>query len=370
MTHRRAEGLSSRDVWIVLFNVSVLALGVLLLWTLRTLVGWILVATLLALALQPAMMWLTRHRFKRGWAVLTLFLVVTAVGVTMVATLAPMVAQQGRDLWERAPELIDRIEQSQAVQWVDRHFKVLERIKEGIGNNASDVAGPAFAVASSVFEGVIGAVTVIVLSIFMLLFGDEVLNKGLAWFRPGPREHWHTLLRDIRKVVGGYVAGTFLVASIGGLVMGTTLAILGVPYFLPLGLVMIVLGVIPFLGSILGATLLVGLTFASAGMNAGLICTVVYLVYQQIENEILQPVVQRRTISMNPLFITLALLAGTGIAGVFGTVLALPIAGALQVLLQDALSRRQARWEEMESSRPSSSLVLRPSPENHPVESE
>ena len=63
-------------------------------------------------------------------------------------------------------------------------------------------------------------------------------------------------------------------------------------------------------------------------------------VYQQVENHLLQPLVQRRTLRMNPLLITLALLAGTGLAGVLGTLLALPVAGAIQVLLQDALQRR------------------------------
>jgi predicted PurR-regulated permease PerM len=338
------RAVSPRAVWIVLINASALALGLALLWHLRTIVSWVLVALLIALALQPAVAWLTRHRIRRGWAVATVFIVVMGLVVAMVATLVPMVTEQARELAARAPELIERVEESRLVGWADRQFRVLDRVQAAIGELLGDVAQPALAVAKGVLGGLAGVVTVVVLAVFMLLFGDEVIAKSLQWVAPDRRENYVRLLRRMRRVVGGYVAGTLVVAGIGGVVMGTTLALLGVPYFLPLGLTMMVLGIIPFLGSALGAVLLVGMAFASSGLYPGLITAVVYLVYQQVENELLQPLVQRRTLRMNPLIITLALLAGTGLAGVLGALLALPIAGAIQVLLQDALERRQARW--------------------------
>jgi len=91
------------------------------------------------------------------------------------------------------------------------------------------------------------------------------------------------------------------------------------------------------------AVVIVGVTFATAGSTAALVATGVYLAYQQIENHVLQPIVQTRTLKMNPLLIVLALLVGTGLFGVLGALLALPIAGALQVLLEDVLTRRPAR---------------------------
>jgi predicted PurR-regulated permease PerM len=106
---------------------------------------------------------------------------------------------------------------------------------------------------------------------------------------------------------------------------------------------MVVLGIVPVLGSTVGAVVLVGLTFAFEGTTAGFIALGIYLVYQQLENHVLQPVVQRRTLKMNPLLITLSLLAGTLIGGILGALLALPVAGALQVVLQDVLQRREAR---------------------------
>src|SRR5690606_10871698 len=129
-------------------------------------------------------------------------------------------------------------------------------------------------------------------------------------------------------------------------VMGTTVAALGVPYYLPLGLAMIFLGIIPYVGSAIASVLLIGVTFASQGWKEAAICSAVYVVYQQIENEVLHPVVQRRTIKMNALLIALVMLIGTAAAGVVGALLALPVAGAIQIALGDALAQRRARWGE------------------------
>jgi predicted PurR-regulated permease PerM len=148
----------------------------------------------------------------------------------------------------------------------------------------------------------------------------------------------------IHRCVGRYVAGSVLISLIGGGVTMVTLFLLGVPYFLPLGLMMAVLGLIPFIGAFIGGVLIVGTTFASAGPHAGLIALVVFLAYQQVENHLLQPFIQRRTLRMNPLLIALAMLAGTAFAGILGALLALPVAGAVQILAQDMLARRQERW--------------------------
>jgi predicted PurR-regulated permease PerM len=146
----------------------------------------------------------------------------------------------------------------------------------------------------------------------------------------------------MHQVVGGYVSGTLMVALIGGLFTTTLLLVLGVPYFLPLGLAMALLGVVPFLGAALGGTLVVTTTFLSAGARTGFIALVAFVLYQQVENHLLQPLVQRHTIQMNPLAIALVMLIGTSVAGVLGALLSLPLAAAGHILLQDVVGRRSS----------------------------
>ena len=154
-------------------------------------------------------------------------------------------------------------------------------------------------------------------------------------------------------------SGAVSISLIGGAVTTVTLLLLGVPYFLPLGLVMAVLGLIPFIGAFLGGVLIIGTTFASAGTHAGFIALAVFLVYQQVENHLLQPFIQRRTLRMNPLLIALAMLAGTAFAGILGALLALPVAGALQILAQD-LSRAVRRSGALEGKDDTLTLPPRP----------
>jgi predicted PurR-regulated permease PerM len=339
----------ARDVWVVLANTLALGLGLFFLWEMRTIVTWFLVSVFIWLALRPVLLALTQRGVKKGLAVAMIALTVAGFFALLLGTFVPLLLDQGRQLVENAPELMNRLERWDPVRWVVQRFGRDYEPETFLREQMQGAAGHAVTVARSILEGVVGTITVTSLTVFLLIFGDELAEKALAWVRPERREYMRGLAHRITKKVGGYVVGTLIVATIGGAVMGVTLAILGVPYFVPLALAMVVLGIIPFLGSALGAVTLIGVTFASQGWKAALICAGVYVVYQQLENEVLQPIVQRRTISMNPLLVALALLAGTALAGIVGTLLALPVAGALQILLGDMLERRRASWGEKPS---------------------
>jgi predicted PurR-regulated permease PerM len=261
----------------------------------------------------------------------------------LIALFVPMLIAQGNALVDSAPEILERIRTFGPIQWAEEQFNITEKLREGAGDQAGSVAQPALAFAGGVVHAIAGAITIVVLAVFFLMFGEGVFDQGLQWLPLDRRAHVKSLAARMSHVVSGYVAGTAIVATIGGIVMGITMAILGVPYFLPLGLLMVMLGVIPVIGTSIAAIVIVGVTFATAGSTPGFICAGVYLAYQQVENHVLQPIVQTRTLKMNPLLIVLALIIGTGLAGVLGAILALPIAGAVQVLLEDVLARRQVR---------------------------
>jgi len=337
-----AARITARDVWLVMVNVLAAVLLLLALWKLRPMIVWIVLGLFLALAFGPAVSFLTRRRWKRGWAVFAVFFPALLLVGGLVALFVPMLSSQGRELVQRAPELIERVLDFGPIRWADEQFQIVEKLRNGIGEQAGNVAEPALAFAGGVVHAVAGSITIVVLAIFFLMFGEGVFDQARQWLPPERRAHAKTLAERMSQVVSGYMAGTLVITTIGGIVMGTTMAFLGVPYFLPLGLLMMVLGVIPVIGTTIAAFAIVGITFATAGSTAGFICAGVHLAYQQVENHVLQPMVQTRTLKMNPLLIVLALLIGTGLAGVLGALIALPVAGALQVLLEDVLARRHA----------------------------
>jgi predicted PurR-regulated permease PerM len=217
-----------------------------------------------------------------------------------------------------------------------------------------------FKIVGSVLRLVTATITVAVLATFMLLFGGPLFASLLRWVPPGERTRVDVLAGRMRRSVGGYVSGTLLVAAVGGVVTTLALLILGVPYFLPLGLLMGVLGVIPFVGAALGGILVVGTTFLASGLKAGLVALLIFVLYQQAENHLLQPLIQRKTIRMNPLAIALVMLVGTAFAGILGALLALPVAAATKIVLDEVLVRRRSAWPEPPSSPTESTLPAAP----------
>ncbi|MBX5482801.1 MAG: AI-2E family transporter [Myxococcaceae bacterium] len=345
----RHSQVSPRTIWTIGLNVILMVGTLVVIREAWTVISWILIALFIALALDPLVSWLhSRFAMKRGIAVLIVFVVAWGLVAIMVAKFTPILVEQGKRLSESVPDLLERLRRSRAWDWLDGHFHLSGNAERAVGHLT---AGPAVAVAGRIFRGLAGTVTITSLTIFMLLFGGDLFSAFLSWFEPIHRQRIRILARRMHHRVGGYVSGTLLIAAIGGGVIGTTLAILGNPFFLPLGLLMIVLGVIPWLGSALGAILVTGTTFAAQGPKQAVIVLGIYLVYQQVEIHVLQPVVQRRTIEMNPLLIAVVMLVGTSITGLLGTLIALPVAGAAQVVLQDLRRRRRGQWEAVQRQR-------------------
>lgn len=344
LASRPRSQVSPRTVWTVGLHV----LGLLALVTLvRSVVGalsWALVALFLALAAYPLVSWLERHGIRRGLAVAGLVLSALGLVAAMLTTFVPLVLEQARGLVEATPGYLEALRHQGWLERLDSRFDLFDRMAEELRQRLPGAAVPVLGVVTGLLHHVAAFITVVVLAAFFLAFGRDVFDSAMQWVPPRKREHWYGLALRIHRSVGRYVAGSFLISFIGGAVTTVTLFLLGVPYFLPLGLVMAVLGLIPFIGAFIGGVLIVGTTFASAGGHAGLISLVVFLAYQQVENHLLQPFIQRRTLRMNPLLIALAMLAGTAFAGILGALLALPVAGAVQILAQDLLARRQEQW--------------------------
>jgi predicted PurR-regulated permease PerM len=153
---------------------------------------------------------------------------------------------------------------------------------------------------------------------------------------------WRAVGHDIYRTVGGYVNGNLLISLIAGVSSGVVLFIVGVPYAVALGLVVALLDLIPLAGATIAAIVVVLVAVAANGVTAGIIVGVFFVVYQQVENHILQPIVYGRTVQLSPLAVLIAVLVGAEVAGVLGALGAIPVAGAIQVLLVDWQRHRRS----------------------------
>ena len=180
------------------------------------------------------------------------------------------------------------------------------------------------------------------MTFFMLLEGPNWVDRFFSLLRPDARTRWRAVGHDIYRTVGGYVSGNLLISLIAGGLTAVVLAIMGVPYAIALGLIVAILDLIPLAGATIAAIIVGAVAFLHS-VPAGIIVVVFFIVYQQVENHILQPVVYGRTVQLSPLVVLISVLIGAELAGVLGALAAIPVAGTLQVIFADWLRHRRAQ---------------------------
>jgi predicted PurR-regulated permease PerM len=329
--------------WHVALNGVAVALVILALWRGMAFVRLALVAVVLAAALETPVGALQRRGWRRGLAVAVTVASVAAVLVGIIAVLVPRVVPQLQDAANAAPGVVSDVQQSSQYRWLEEH-RMLDRAVSQARQNVGRAVGSVLSAAVGVVSFAGGLITVAALAVFLLASGPASWSWLVLWIAPGHRGRVRRLAAEVRRAVAGYVAGALVMGFIAGVVTGVTTLLVGVPYFLALAVLTAALGIVPFIGAIVSGIIVVVTTFATAGITAGLIALGVFVTYQQLEGLVLQPLVQRHAISMNPLVVVSAVLLGTSAAGVLGGVLALPLAAAAKVVANDVLEHRRRAW--------------------------
>src|SRR3954452_8629157 len=319
-----------------------------ILWVARQVITWILVAAFLALALNPAVDLLQRRGFRRrgaaaGLIYLLAILVVAGVGWLLVPPLVDQVSGFGH----AAPGYVDQLTAGKGpLGFLERDYHIVEKARQVASNQsgggASKLLGGAGTVVSltrSVVTAVVGFVTILFLTLFMILEGPAWIDRGLQTLPPASRPRWRNVGRQIAQTVSGYVTGNLLLSVIAGVSSAIVLALAGVPFPVALGLLVGILDLIPLAGATLAGIVLAIVAFLTS-ITAGIVVVGFFVLYQQVENHVLQPLVYGRTVQLSPLVVLIAILIGAEVAGVLGALGPIPIAGTLQILLADVRRHR------------------------------
>jgi predicted PurR-regulated permease PerM len=339
-----------RAVLTVVGVLVAVAVVLYVLWVARHILSWFLIALFLALAINPAVEWLNRHHIpRRGLAVAVIYLSVLAAVALLAAFFVPTLVSQLSDFVQAVPGYVRDLTHGRGpLGFLETRYQIVERVQRvihgGGGRGGASVAsgvGVVVSLGKTIATAVAGLVTVIFLTLFLLLEGPSWVERGLSVLPADSRSRWQRVGHDIYRTVGGYVTGNLLISVIAGLAYGAVLLILGVPYPVALGFIVALLDLIPLAGATLGG-IIVCLAAVLTSVTAGIVMAVFVILYQQVENHVLQPVIYGRTVKLSPLLVLLAVLVGAEVAGVLGALGAIPIAGTLQVLLLDHLEHRRA----------------------------
>jgi len=354
-TARRPPGGARQPVPVRTILASIgLVLGTVLLLLLirevQRVLFWIVIAGFFAVALYPVVNWIERHVHwcRRSLATLVVFLLLVALIGGLITLFAVPLAREGTTLAHQLPALIEdaRAGRGPVGRLLDRAHVLtyLQQNESRIRSFLTGLGGPALSFIKTAATGVAATVTIFVLSFLMVVQGPKLVDSILALFPDDRAGHIRAVSAECAKTITGYISGNLLISVICGGLTYAVLVSLGVPFS---GLIALFVGIadlIPLVGATLGAVVAALAAFLHS-VPAGIIAIIFFVLYQQLENHLLQPLIFSRTVKLNPLTVLVAILIAVELAGLLGALLAIPVAGMIQIIARDLWHHHRARFK-------------------------
>jgi predicted PurR-regulated permease PerM len=330
---------------IVLFTVVVIAALLLLVFAYfaRTILVQTIVAIVLAMAAEPVVQAFERRGVPRGKAVGISFALLALAMIGFAYLLFAPVVDEATKLAHNAPDLVRQLVRGDGrFGFLESRLHVVERTREAIDSGRLTAsAGPALEIVNGAVRTTAAVVFVAFLTLFVQLGGRQWFDSLVGLAPEAGRVRLRRTGKGISAAVGGYVTGNLAISVVAGTVTTLVLLVVSAPYPVALGLVVAVFDLVPLVGATIG-TVIVGLTvLATRGVVTAAIVVAALIVYQQIENHVLQQVVYHRTVKLSPLAIALSVAIGAEVGGVVGALLGIPFAGALKVVASEVLAWRR-----------------------------
>ena len=332
-----------RVVWIVVLSV----LALYLVYLLRKPIGWVLTGTFVAIAVSGPVNRLERH-MRRGIAIAIVYLGLILVPVGLAALVVPPLVTQGTNLASDLPhyanDVQDFVNKNKRLRKLDDKYDLTGQLKKSastLPGKVGDAAKVLGDIGLGLVDSIFALVNILILSIFIVGGGRRWVDGALKLRPEGQRERLRRVLDSTASAVGGYVQGALTVALIAGVQAFIVLEILGVPFAAPLAVLAGLASLIPLVGATAAAFLIGLVTLFNDFPTDTVIWAVWAIVYQQIENNLIQPQIQKRTVQVQPIVVLIAVLFGSTLLGILGAIVAIPVAASIQILLKEWWSWRQ-----------------------------
>ena len=342
----KSELLAPRLVARTVLIVVAVVIGLYLIYLVRRPLGWLFIATFLAVALSGPVNVLER-RMRRGLAITLVYLGLLAVPVALGALIIPPLVNEASDLAEKAPEyardVTDFVNKNQRLRNLDEDYDLTGKLSEEAGKLPGKLGGAAGTlrdVGLGLVNSIFALVTILILTAFMLGGGRRWIDTAMRYLPEDRAERMERVLGRSASAVGNYVAGALAQATLAGVLSYIVLSILGVPFAAPLALIVFFLDLIPLVGATIGAVLVGVVTLFANFPTATIVWVIWSIVYQQVENNLIQPQIQRRAVDINPFLVVVAVLFGATLLGVIGALVAVPVAASIQIAVREYLDYR------------------------------
>jgi predicted PurR-regulated permease PerM len=340
---RPRRGPDPRAVVRTIGTAIAIVLGLWLVYLLRKPLGWLFLAGFIAIAVSGPVAALSR-RMKRGFAIMIVYLGILLIPLALLALLVPPIVTQVNHLVDDAPQYANDVSEfvnkNKNLRDLDEQYDVTTKLKEEaakLPSKAGDAAGVLADIGLGLVNSIFAAVTILTLSIFMVGGGPRWRRAFLRLHPPDRAEAFDRLFDRITAAVGNYVLGALIQATIAGVTAWIVLLAIGAPSPAALAVVVFVLDLIPLVGATLGAVVVGIVTVFGDFPLDTIIWTAWSVVYQQIENNVIQPRIQSRAVQIEPFVVIVSVLFGSSLFGLAGALLAIPVAASLQIAVREYL---------------------------------
>lgn len=313
----------------------------------------IFIAFFLALALNAPVHWIAqripgKRRGNRTIATAVSFLIVIAALGIFLASITPPIIRQTNSFISAAPHLIDEVRsQNGTVGKIVQRYHLqsqVNTISQQLSVRLKHISGSAVSTITGIGSSLFAVLTVLVLTFMMLIEGPHWLGVITEFFPTKKQDYVRKLGHDMYKVIRGFVNGQVILAAIAALLISPMLFILHISYPIALVFVVFICGLIPMVGHTIGA-IIVTLVALFHSFPVAVAILAYYIVYQQLENYVIQPRVQANTTNLSPLLVFTAVVVGVSFSGLLGGLVAIPIMGCLRILVIDQIERRHMLHE-------------------------
>lgn len=339
--------ISNRTIARVILSVVAAYIGLLAIREASHAILLVIMSVFLALVLNSPVHWIAsripgKMRGNRTMATTISYILVVVILVTFLVNLVPPLARQTGQFFENVPKLVEdlRSEDSSLGQFV-RQYKLegqIDKLSEQLSERIDNIGGAAISTVSRIGSSFFSVITVLVLTFMMLIEGPRWVRFGLRLAPDRRRTHWRKLSRDMYAVIKGYVNGQVVLAAVAALFIMVPLLIMDVSYPAALMVIVFFCGLVPMIGHTIGAVILSIVALFQSPV-AALVVLGYYILYQQIENYVVQPKVQSNSTNMSPLLVLVSVTVGVSFGGIIGGLVAIPVGGCIRVLVLDYLNR-------------------------------
>ncbi|MEH3054639.1 MAG: AI-2E family transporter [Patulibacter minatonensis] len=326
--------VSSSTVVRVLLVVVVTIIGLAVLWELRGPIIWVLIAGLIAIALDKPVERLSRY-IPRGLAILIVYIGLVLIPVTLLLLTVPPLVAEAQRLIESLPDLItslqDGLKGSERLSKVLQDFDPLDTLKSQaaeIPARLTDVASIIGSIGLGALNSIVATLTILILSVFFVSSGGRAIRQGIELWGGDKVVLLHRIVDRTGTAVAAYFAGTLVIALVAGFTAWTAMEVLGIPYAVALAVLCGTASLIPMFGATVAAVLVGLIAAITTSWEVVLAWTGWQLAYQQIENNLIQPQIQKRTVKVPPVLTVIGVLFGSSLLGILGAIIAIPTIAA------------------------------------------